>query len=76
VTLSRLDIARRTIHAVGTGYRPHAERRAAWEQLLALSREGRMAVDCRPFDLEQAPEAWAAQLGSPAGKIIVRVASE
>jgi NADPH2:quinone reductase len=76
VTLSGRDIARRTIQGVGTGYRPAAERRAAWEHLLALSREGRMAVDCVPFDLEQASEAWAAQVCSPAGKIIVHVASE
>lgn len=75
VTLSRWEIARRTIHAVGTGYRPAEERRAAWEHLLALSSEGRMAVDCLSFDLHQAPEAWAAQLASPAAKIVVRVAS-
>ena len=73
VTLNRFEIARRTIHAVGTGYRPAAERRAAWEDLLALSREGRMSVDCVRFDLDQVHAAWTSQLGSPAGKIIVRV---
>lgn len=75
VTLSRWDIARRTIKAVGTGYRPAAERKAAWEYLLSLSREGRMAVECVWFDLESAPEAWASLITSPGGKVIARVAS-
>ncbi|WP_160299203.1 quinone oxidoreductase family protein [Sphingomonas sp. SRS2] len=73
VTLNGGDIARRTLHAVGTGYRPPAERRAAWEYLLLLARKGRMAVDCVWFDLGQISSAWALQRASPAGKIIVRV---
>jgi NADPH:quinone reductase-like Zn-dependent oxidoreductase len=73
VTLSRWEIARRTIQAVGTGYRPAADRRAAWEYLLKLSREGRMKVDCVYFDIEQVSEAWSLQLGSPGGKVIIRV---
>ncbi|HEY3657599.1 MAG TPA: zinc-binding alcohol dehydrogenase family protein [Steroidobacteraceae bacterium] len=75
VTLNRLEIARRTIYAVGTGYRPAAERQAVWEHLLSLSREARMSVDCVWFDFDRAQAAWTSQLGSPAGKIIVRVST-
>jgi NADPH:quinone reductase-like Zn-dependent oxidoreductase len=74
VTLSLADLVRRSHHGVGTGHRPAAERRAAWERLLELARQGRMSVEIVPFTLDRAADAWAAQLGSPGGKIVVQVA--
>jgi NADPH:quinone reductase-like Zn-dependent oxidoreductase len=56
---------------VGTGMRPAAERRAAFERLLALSRDGRIEVDVMSFALDDALAAWEAQRHSPHGKIIV-----
>jgi NADPH:quinone reductase-like Zn-dependent oxidoreductase len=72
VTLSLRDLVRRAHIGVGTGHRPVAERRAAYERLLAYARAGQLSVDVVPFGLEQAPQAWAALQASPGGKIVLR----
>ncbi len=71
VTLSLRDLVFRSHIGVGTGQRPVAERRAAYERLLGYARNGNIAVDITSFDLDQAVGAWAAQARSPHGKIIV-----
>lgn len=73
VTLSLKDLSRRSIHGVGTGHRPAQERRAAFERLLAMASEGRIAVDIAAFTLDETIEAWNAQLGSPGGKVVVAI---
>jgi NADPH2:quinone reductase len=57
---------------VGTGMRPAAERRAAFERLIEFGREGHIDVETTHFMLEHAPAAWEAQRRSPHAKILVR----
>jgi len=71
MSVSLRDLVSRSHMGVGTGMRPAAERRAAFERLLALSRDGRIEVDVTSFALDDAPAAWEAQRHSPHGKIIV-----
>jgi len=73
VTLSLRDLVFRSHIGVGTGQRPTAERRAAYERLLGYARAGEVSVDIASFTLDQAAEAWQAQSGSPHGKIVVTV---
>lgn len=75
VSISAWDMVRRSHNGVGTGYRPAAERRKAWQWLLDLAADGRMDVDVAWFDLEGVASAWAAQLGSPGAKIVARIAT-
>lgn len=72
VSLSLRDLVFRSHIGVGTGQRPAAERRAAYERLMAMARKGHLAVDTRCYPFDEAAEAWAAQAGSPNGKIVIR----
>jgi NADPH2:quinone reductase len=74
VALSLKDLVRRAHHGVSTGHRPAAERRAAYGRLLDHALAGAITVDVAPFPMYGVGEAWAAQLGSPGAKVIVRVA--
>ncbi|MGI4746593.1 MAG: quinone oxidoreductase family protein [Janthinobacterium lividum] len=71
VTLSLKDLVMRSHHGVGTGQRPVAERRAAYERLLRYGSDGRIKVDVMWFALDDAADAWEAQRNSPGAKIIV-----
>jgi NADPH2:quinone reductase len=71
MSISLRDLVSRTLAGVGTGMRPVAERRAAFERLLLLSRNGQIQVDVTRFALDDALAAWEAQRNSPHGKIIV-----
>lgn len=71
MSLSLGELVMRSHHGVSTGHRPAAERKAVYERLLNYAREGDWAIDTISFGLEQAEDAWQAQLGSPAGKIVV-----
>jgi NADPH:quinone reductase-like Zn-dependent oxidoreductase len=73
VTLGIRDIIHRWHCAVATGTRPVAERRAAFERLLALARNGAIKVDVTTFSLGQAMQAWQAQGRSAHSKIILRI---
>lgn len=72
MSITLRDLVSRTHVGVGTGMRPVAERRAAFERLIELAREGHLEVDISEFPLEDAAAAWAAQRRSPHAKIIVR----
>ncbi len=71
VTLSLRDLVFRSHIGVGTGQRPAAERKAAFDRLIAHAARGEIMVDSLSFPLEQAAEAWAAQSGRPHAKIYV-----
>jgi NADPH:quinone reductase-like Zn-dependent oxidoreductase len=68
-TVSLGDLLFRTHTCVGTGQRSTEERRAIWERLLVLARDHDIAVDCVNYTLDQATEAWQAQLASPHAKV-------
>jgi NADPH:quinone reductase-like Zn-dependent oxidoreductase len=72
VSLSLRDLVFRSHIGVGTGQRPAAERRAAFDRLMKMALEQGLRADTVQFSLDHASEAWAAQAGSPHGKIIVR----
>jgi NADPH:quinone reductase-like Zn-dependent oxidoreductase len=72
VTLSLRDLVFRSHVGVGTGQRPAAERRAAFERLMTMAAQGSLQVDTAIFGFERAAEAWAAQAGSPHAKIVIK----
>lgn len=73
VSLSLRDLVFRSHIGVGTGQRPTTERRAAFGRLMAMALEQGLRADTIAFPLDRAAQAWAAQAGSPHGKIIVRI---
>lgn len=72
VTLSLRDLVFRSHIGVGTGQRPAAERRAAFERLMAMAIGHGLVVDTIVFPFDRAAEAWAAQAGSPHAKIVIQ----
>lgn len=72
VTLSLRDLVFRSHIGVGTGQRPAAERRAAFDRLMAMAADGALEVDTAVYPFDRADEAWAAQLGSPHAKIVIQ----
>lgn len=78
MTLTLTELRRRHHHGVDTGelIRPAAERRAAFERLLAHARAGKWSIDTVTYPLEAIEAAWAAQNGSPHAKIVIRVAHD
>jgi NADPH:quinone reductase-like Zn-dependent oxidoreductase len=73
VSLSLRDLVFRTHTGVGTGQRPAAERRAAFERLMAMAQHQGLRAETHCFSFAQAREAWAAQATSPYAKIVVRI---
>jgi NADPH2:quinone reductase len=74
MTVTLRDLVTRSHIGVGTGQRPVAERRAAFDRLIDLGRRGKVRVDVTSFTLDDAAAAWEAQRQSPHGKIIVTTA--
>ena len=72
VTLSLRDLVFRSHIGVGTGQRPAAERRAAFERLMIMATDHGLTVDTTLFAFDQAADAWAAQAGSPHAKIVIQ----
>jgi NADPH:quinone reductase-like Zn-dependent oxidoreductase len=75
VTLSLRDLVMRSHIGVGTGQRPAAERRAAYDRLVRMALDGTLTLPITRFPLDQAPQAWEAQGRSPHSKIIVMMPS-
>ena len=71
VTLSLRDLVFRSHIGVGTGQRPVAERRAAYDRLVGMAIDKGLRADTVHFPLSSADQAWAAQAGSSHGKIII-----
>jgi NADPH2:quinone reductase len=71
MSVSLRDLIFRSHAGVGTGMRPVAERRAAFERLMQFSRGGKITVDIATFSLDEASAAWTAQRNGPHAKVIV-----
>lgn len=72
VTLSLRDLVFRSHIGVGTGQRPAAERRAAFERLMKMATAGELVVDTAIYPFDRAADAWAAQADSPRAKIVIQ----
>lgn len=73
VSLSLRDLVFRSHIGVGTGQRSAAERRAAFDTLMTMALEQGLRAHTVQFPFDKAADAWAAQAGSPHGKVIVRI---
>ena len=73
LNLDIADLLFRSLSCVGTGQRPPADRRAIWERLLVIAREQNIVVDYVDYSLDQAADAWAAQVDGPHAKITARI---
>ena len=74
VNLDIADLLFRTLSCIGTGQRPPADRRAIWERLLKIAEEQKIVIDySSDFTLDQAAEAWAAQVAGPHAKITATI---
>jgi NADPH2:quinone reductase len=67
------DMLYRTHTCVGTGQRSPADRREIWERLLEIARGGAITVDYLELTLDDAADAWAAQIASPHAKIVATI---
>lgn len=73
LNLDIADLLFRNLSCIGTGQRPPADREQIWLRLLKLAGEQAIQVDYLDFTLEQAAEAWAAQVSGPHAKITASV---
>lgn len=73
LTVSLAELVGKSVHGVGTGQRPVAERRAAFDRLIEWHREGKLSVSIRSFPLEHIGEAWALLSDSSHGKVVLHV---
>ena len=73
LNLDIADLLFRSLSCVGTGQRPPADRRAIWERLLVIAREQNIVVDYVDYSLDQAADAWAAQVDGPHAKPTARI---
>jgi hypothetical protein len=63
----------RNLSCIGTGQRPPADRQQIWQRLLRIAKERQIQVDYADYTLDQAAEAWAAQVAGPHAKITASV---
>ncbi|WP_297833499.1 zinc-binding dehydrogenase [Pseudomonas sp.] len=73
IELDIADLLFRNLSCIGTGQRPPADRRLIWERLLGIAQEQHIHVDYADYTLEQAAEAWAAQVKGPHAKITASI---
>lgn len=73
VNLNIADLLFRTLSCVGTGQRSPADRQATWLRLLEMASEHNIVVDHAAYTLDQAAEAWAAQVNGPHAKITASI---
>ena len=74
LNLDIADLLFRTLSCIGTGQRAPADRHAIWQRLLVIAREQNIVVDHADYTLDQAAEAWAAQIAGPHAKITATMA--
>src|SRR3546814_12254659 len=70
VALSLRDLVFRSHIGVGTGQRPAAERRAAYERLLDLARRGEIVIDVTRIQLDDAQAAGEARARGRPSKLV------
>lgn len=73
LNLDIADLLFRNLSCIGTGQRPPADREQIWLRLLKISREQEIQVDYLDFTLDQAAQAWAAQVNGPHAKITATI---
>lgn len=73
VNLDIADLLFRSLSCIGTGQRLPADRRMLWERLLRISQEVGIQVDYVDYVLDQAADAWAAQIAGPHAKITAHI---
>jgi hypothetical protein len=61
------------LSCIGTGQRPPAEREQIWRRLLKIAKEQNIWIDYMDYTLDQATEAWAAQVAGPHAKITASI---
>jgi len=67
------DLLFRSLSCIGTGQRPPADREQIWLRLLKIAKEQQLQIDYVDYTLDQAAEAWAAQVSGPHAKITASV---
>ncbi|MBD1586157.1 quinone oxidoreductase family protein [Pseudomonas typographi] len=67
------DLLFRSLSCIGTGQRPPADREQIWLRLLKIAREQSIQVDYLDYTLDQAAQAWAAQVAGPHAKITATI---
>lgn len=67
------DLLFRSLSCIGTGQRPPADREQIWLRLLKIAKEQQLQIDNADYTLDQAAEAWAAQVSGPHAKITASV---
>lgn len=67
------DLLFRSLSCIGTGQRPPADREQIWLRLLKIAKEQQLQIDYADYTLDQAAEAWAAQVSGPHAKITASV---
>ncbi|GLK88671.1 quinone oxidoreductase family protein [Pseudomonas turukhanskensis] len=73
LNLDIADLLFRSLSCIGTGQRPPADREQIWLRLLKIAKEQQIQVDYLDFTLDQAAEAWAAQVSGPHAKITASI---
>lgn len=73
LNLDIADLLFRNLSCIGTGQRPPADREQIWRRLLAIAREQQIQVDYADYTLDQAAQAWAAQVAGPHAKITATI---
>ncbi|WP_458729553.1 quinone oxidoreductase family protein [Pseudomonas brenneri] len=73
LNLDIADLLFRNLSCIGTGQRPPADREQIWLRLLKIAKEQQIQVDYLDYTLDQAAEAWAAQVNGPHAKITATI---
>ncbi|MBK5541883.1 zinc-binding dehydrogenase [Pseudomonas sp. TH05] len=73
LNLDIADLLFRNLSCIGTGQRPSADREQIWRRLLTIAREQQIQVDYADYTLDQAAQAWAAQVAGPHAKITATI---
>lgn len=73
LNLDIADLLFRNLSCIGTGQRPPADREQIWRRLLTIAREQQIQVDYADYTLDQAAQAWAAQVAGPHAKITATI---
>ena len=73
IELDIADLLFRNLSCIGTGQRSPADRQQIWHRLLRIAKEREIQVDYADYTLDQAADAWAAQVAGPHAKITASI---